>query len=105
MADVSVPLLALKTFASQADADLAAAKTVEATAKTALESAVTSRLECEGHVLLAKGTLDVLNGATAVGTAVETAEKSPNTKWYLLGAAVIAVVTIGIVVVKALHWL
>lgn len=105
MADLTVPMQALATFNTQAATDLATAKANEATAKTSFEGAVAARVKAESDMLLGKATLAVLNGATAVGADIEKAEASPKTKWYLLGAAAIAAVTIGAIVAKLLHWL
>jgi len=105
MADITIPLQALKAFADQADADLATAKTAEATATTGLANAAAARLKAEAQAALAHGTLDVMNGAQAVANGVTKMETDPDTKWWLLGglAGLLALAGIGYVIVHVPH--
>lgn len=105
MADITVPLQALTTFATQAAADLAAAKANTATKTAELAAAVQAEADAAAQALTSRLTLDAMNGVAAIETAVARAEKEPATKYYLLGAGVAAVATIGVAIAKLFGWL
>lgn len=102
MADINVPLQALTAFAAQTTADLAAAKAATAAATEALAAAVKAEADAAAQALTARLTLDAMNGVAAIETAVARAEKDPATRYYLAGAAVVALGTVAVIVAKLL---